>query len=172
MSYQQNQSTCTDQGKVINYLSYDGVSLDSEKESSLSERFFEFKPKQEDYILSYKISWDVITSDVYHLQIGNRVFGVPSTFYVMIGDSYGEIDWIQIDELIGREIECVTLDKNLESWMLYEPKLVDVTKEVFHWPMSSEIIPSVSGSKVILVSSRDQHYCTKDFLIDSFLTSI
>lgn len=156
----------------INFLNVEMNPVDAYDEDSINCMIFEFKPKEEDYLLRQFVTWDVIKAKIFKMKIGNSVFSIPSSFYIMIGDSYGELDWMMVDEMINREVDCVSLDGKMETWDLHQPELVDVREEVVHWPMTQNIIPCESNRNVILLSRKDQFHMTKNFLIDSFLLSV
>jgi len=156
----------------INFLSASMNPIDAYDQDSINEMMFEFKPKEEDYMLRFFMNWDVIETKVFQIKLGNKVYGIPSSFHVMIGDDYGEVDWMQVDEMINREVECVSFDSELESWKLNQPELIGVEEQTLHWPMSQNIIPSHSNGCVILLSRKDQYHMTKNLLIDSFLVSV
>lgn len=157
---------------TINFLSVDMSPIDAFAEDCINEMLFEYKTKEEDYMLRYFMNWDVVKARVFTMRIGSSVFDIPSSFHVMIGDSYGEVDWMMVDEMINREVECVTLGRELETWHLNQPILEDAQDRKFHWPMTQGIIPCESGGRVILLSRKDQYHMTKNLLIDSFLVSV
>lgn len=157
---------------TINFLSADMSPVDATKEDCINGMLFEFKTKEEDYMLRYFINWDIVSARIFHMKIGNNIFSIPSSFHVMIGDLYGEVDWMMVDEMINREVECVTFDSELESWSIDPPELIDVSEEKIYWPMTQNIIPCESDSRIILMSKKDQYHMTKNFLIDSFLVSV
>lgn len=153
----------------MKYLSAENAAIDSRHSDCMKNMLFEFNIDKMDYYLSHKPHWITIDAPVFRMKIGEGVFDIPSGSYVLIGDSNGEIDWIKVDEMIDRDIECVTLDDNMATWNVDVPVLQDYHEDVFYWPMTHHAMPIVSNGRLLLVSTRDQHHRTCDNLVSIFL---
>lgn len=153
----------------MNYLSENATPLDATKRSSIENMIFEFNIEKLDYFLTFKINWQVISTGIYQFKIGDAVFSIPSGHFILIGDDSGELDWIKVDEMAGREIECLTFDKHLSSWAVHTPKLLDYTEGQFFWPATSNAIPIIDNERILIVAERDHYHKTKQHMVDIFL---
>lgn len=154
----------------MNYIGEGDVPIPAENEECASKRLLEFNTdtKKWDFYLTYKIAWDLIEAQMFEMEIGNGKFNIPSGLYVMIGDDYGEIDWIMIDELFSRPLSISTLDTNFKNWGCSEPRATGVYEGSIFWPSTKHIIPVVDNETVILVSEKDQHNRTGAFQVEMF----
>lgn len=153
------------------FIGEEDISVDAFKRDAINHRILEFNTEKKDLFLQFKMSWDVVNADVYHVQVGNTIFMIPTGFYVLIGDSYADFDWILVDEMFNRDIEIVTFGVDMFNWRIEEPNLVDFSNEEFHWPMSKHIIPLQSDSRVIMVSEKDQYHKLKHYQLDMFTSN-
>ena len=133
----------------------------------INKRFFEFSLKSNDYYLHFNAIWDQIKTECYFIKVNNKLtIGVPSGFYIMVSDEYGSIDWIQIDEILGRPLQVACVDPKFSSWSLNTVELVDHSEsEVFFFPNTKNIFPVSDENKLscILISKVDNWSRTKTF---------
>lgn len=127
----------------------------------------EYSPDKRDYFLNFRMMWNQVSGDVYHFNVSQgKSVSIPSGFYLLIGDVYGELDWILIDELIGRPIETALLSEDLNAWSLRILEFESVSQEQIYWPQTKNIIPMCRQGNVILVSDKDQYNKTKNDIIN------
>lgn len=128
----------------------------------------EYSPEKSDYFLNFRMMWHQVNGEVFNFTISQgKQVSIPSGFYVMIGDVYGEIDWILVDELIGRPIEIVILSEDLKAWSLRVLEFDSVNQKTLYWPQTNNVIPLCNNENVILVSNKDQYHKTKNDIINA-----
>ena len=155
----------------MNYIGEEGTTSGLSAEC-ISHRIFEFSVTKKDFFLGYKGAWDVITGPVFVFTLGGSEYTVPSGHHVVIGDDYGDIDFIIIDEVFNRPIELIQLDHHLMNWVVHKPVLVDYKEEVdVYWPMSKNIIPIQDQQRVILLSDRDLYSKFKNDQVEVFTSA-
>ena len=139
-------------------------------EECIENKYFEFIPNKEDYILSYNVSWDEILTDVYQFVIGRETFMIPAGTYLFCGDEYGVTDWILSDEIIGRGIPVFTSNIDMNGWRSHVPQLVNTFPEKFYYPLTKNPIPVTNArGKMTLITSRvDQYHRLGQYDIASF----
>jgi len=153
----------------LNYIGEEDKPVTAFDDSCVNERIMEFSCDKLDFFLTHKIMWDEIRGDVYDVKVGDGVFSVPSGHFVMIGDDYGDFDWIMIDEMFGRPLLTVsTFDMALKNWNIMPLQAQNVHDEVVYWPTTKNIIPIQSNNTVILVSEKDQHLKMQRYQIEVF----
>ncbi len=155
----------------MNFIGERDKAIDAFNRDAINYRILEFNTEKKDLFLQFKMSWDIVTADVYHVQVGNNVFMIPTGFYVLIGDSYADFDWIQVDEMFNRDIEIVTFGIDMLNWRIEHPQLMNFSNEEFHWPMSKHVIPLQENNRVIMVSEKDQYHKLKAFQLDLFTSN-
>lgn len=130
---------------------------------SVASDMLEFKPNELDFFLLRSFSWDDIYAMVYFLKIGNAVFQVPSGLYILLADEYGTVDCMVVDEIIGRDVDILILDKDITTHTNEPAVVLDAKMKRHFWPNSNNIIPIVSECKkaVLLLSRTDQWKTTK-----------
>lgn len=153
----------------MKYIGERNQEVSSSDPTCAEERIFEFSVTKKDFFLGYKGSWDIIVGDVFEFIVKGAVYLVPSKQHIVIGDEYGDIDFIEVDEAFNRPIDFVQLDKDMMNWSIGHPTLVNFhhDMEVF-WPMSKNIIPIQDKEKIILVSDRDHYGKFKDEQVEVF----
>jgi hypothetical protein len=159
---------------LLSFVGESNVSgeLDAGDESIINQRFYEFSLNSEDYFLSLKATWDFIKTEVYHFQVSPTfTVEIPSGFYVMVSDEYGSVDWILVDEIIGRPLQVAMLDTKFSAWSLRDLHHVDhIEEEGIFFPNTKNPIPITdeNNSSCIIISKVDNWGRTKDLLIDTF----
>lgn len=142
----------------MNYVGENAAIVAAKDYDSMMSRIFEFHTEKLDFYLNVKLMWDVIDGMMIDLAVGGGIFSIPSGMYVMIGDEYGEVDWIKVDELIARpDLTVATLDVEFANWGCASASASNVHDGEIYWPSSKHIIPIQSNSIVILVSEKDQY---------------
>lgn len=140
---------------------------------STAAHIYEFSVQKEDYFYNLRMSWENITSPAYELRFGNSVIVVPSGLYVVLCDESGVIDWVLVDEVIGRDMSIMLLSPNMKSWSIQTPVLVEYHEEYeYYLPKTENALPITNQNNdgVIVVSRADQYSLTKDKLVDIFVT--
>lgn len=132
--------------------------------SCVAKEMFEFKTDSMDFFLLRTFAWEEIVSMLYCMRIGNAVFQIPSGLYIVLADEYGTVDSMLVDELIGRDVDVLVLDKGLSAPDNEPAHVVDASMKKHFWPNSNNIIPVLSECKrrVILLSRTDQWKTTKE----------
>jgi hypothetical protein len=157
----------------MNFIDEDMNPVSSKTAGCVDTQIFEFSIEDEDYMLRYQYTWDVIEGDFFNVRIGELSFDIPAGTYILCSCPDGNIDWIMIDELIGRDIQVLTISKNLRTWTLNDIALRDYRKDgKCYFPMSKDKAPIPVTSNdcggIILVSSIDQHNKMKDKTFEIF----
>lgn len=138
--------------------------------------FFEYDIKERDVFLVNKIFWyDSEPVHWYTILIGRRAIELPGHMYIMVGDISSEsVDWVRVDELMGREFSTYTYPSDLspEKWDVQELKVVKIDPEEkpCRLPFSKNILPVMLGSdRAIFISEKDCYKKTKDIPFPYFL---
>lgn len=135
--------------------------------------FYEFSVEKEDYFYNLRFVWEEITGPVYTFKLNDgSILNLPSGVYVIICDEYGVIDWIMVDEIIGRSIDVMVLSKDFKSWSLERLKLVKLNEDVDYFlPNTTNSIPicNEKGNRNVIISRTDQYSHTRDKLVDIFV---
>lgn len=142
------------------------------EKDTMNKSFFHFDMVAEDYFLRRTPMWDEVRTEAYLLQFENSQIWVPSNYYIMVADVYGQVDWICIDEAIGRPMDILILSEDFRSWKLKQLSVIDHDERSnFLWPSTKAAVP-VCGHKneIILLSTYDQHKHTKDKYVDIFVS--
>lgn len=151
------------------YLNETDEGIDWFSPSCPNNNILEYSTDKEDYFLNYRMIWKEVEADFYEMAMGPDVFYIPSGFFVLIGDVFGELDWIMSDELIGRDLDCVILTPELTAWSLHQPILRDMIPNTMYWPNTKNIVPVRSGKSVILLADKDFYHKTKNDLVSALI---
>jgi hypothetical protein len=132
--------------------------------SCVAKEMFEFKTDQSDFFLLRTFSWEEVYSMIYFLKIGNAMFQIPSGLYIVLADEYGTVDSMLVDEIIGRDVDALSFDKNLSTPDNDSITVIDARMKKHFWPNTNNIIPILSECKkrVVLLSRTDQWKTTKE----------
>lgn len=149
----------TDTDKILNWSDRD----------CLSSWVMEFSHEKNDYFLNYRMMWNEVVGDIFTFNIGGELVDLPAGFHVMIGDVYGEVDWISSDEMVNRNVDIVIITKTLDNWSLKPAKFVSVKSGSVLWPKTKNIIPMISTKNVLIVSDKDIYTKTLDLNITDLL---
>jgi len=159
---------------LFRFLTEEDKILSADEENSISEMYYEFNLELEDYFWNRRLEWDLIETKLYIFKLGSsqKIIGIPSGFYVMVGDVLGAVDWILVDEFVGRDLDVLIVKDGFNSWTLEKLELVDEEDGYeFYYPLTKNIIPvaPLNGSQCVLLSKSDRHKDTKDKTVDSFV---
>lgn len=137
----------------------------------IAKEMFEFKSDHMDFFLMRTFSWEEVVSMLYFVRIGNALFQIPSGLYIVLCDDYGTVDCMIFDEVIGRDVELLVLDRELSSPDNERVTIIDAKMKKHFWPNSNNIIPILSECKrkVILLSRTDQWKHTKNMSAYDFV---
>lgn len=158
---------------MFSFINEDDVILYGDDEDSISQYFYEFNLTAEDYFLNRRMEWDLFEARLFIFNLQGKAIGIPSGFYVMVADVMGCVDWIQVDELIGRDLDVLIIAENFASWSLERIELVDEQEKFeFYWPVTKNVLPisPIHGSSSLIVSKTDRYKDTKDKSVDTFVT--
>jgi hypothetical protein len=141
-------------------------------ENCCSKFFYEFNMEKLDYFYVYKAIWDSFSTMNYHFDVGGANICIPSGMYVMISDEYGDIDWIPVDEIIGRDIDLLVINSKYSGWEVIRPRLFDSKSDTVFIPNTKGVIPVTDQkhSKFVLVCRTDQYKNTLGLTADAFTT--
>lgn len=141
-----------------------------QSDDTIEQRLFYFDNDQEDYLLRYHINWNRLGTTFYKIALEGRTYDIPSGTYLLCGCDGGSQDWVTVDELIGKPIEVILINKNFRSWSLAFPKLVDHYEGSCYTPMTKSPIPVMdsTGERVIIISFVEQYHKLKDRDYDIF----
>ncbi len=113
------------------------------------------------FMLSKNEKWSMIFSPAYVVGIGKYKLILPVNFYLMIGDLDAGIDWIRIDEVIGRDFEVFTFASNLESdsWVLRDLRVLDRIDEIgVAYPHTKRpVVVHLGDNAAVMVSIVDNY---------------
>lgn len=126
-------------------------------ETQISGWLTEFSLEKEDYFLNYRLSWKRISGTFYHFRVGDAVVSIPTGFYVLVTEPFGDLDWVQSDELITRELDLFVSNPELNAWTPVPARFFRQTEETIVWPSSKNIIPMVTGDITVLLSEKDMY---------------
>ena len=154
----------------MKYIGEKDKPVPASEESSIQERILEFSHEKLDYFLNYKTYWELIEGTMYNLKVGNSQFVIPLSHYIMIGDEFGETDWILVDELVSRGLDVTMLDIELKKWYNLLPTVVSVEMKSFFWPNTKHIIPIQDNGHVVLVADKDQYQKMNGRAIDAYIS--
>lgn len=138
--------------------------------------FFEYNIKERDVFLVNKLFWyDSDKVHWYTLAIGRRTVELPGHLFIMVADiSSDSVDWIRVDELVGRDFSTFTFSNQLipEKWDLQPIQVLRVHEEEksCQLPFSKNILPVMLGDdRAVFVSENDCYKKTKDIPFPNFL---
>jgi hypothetical protein len=149
---------------MSSFLTVDGKGARLDDLAAVASEIFEFKTDVVDFLLARTFSWQEITSMVYFFKLGNEVFQIPSGMYIVLTDEFGSIDCMMVDEIIGRDVEILCMNAELNNIDNASAEVLDAKNKKHFWPNSNNIIPvtSESGKRVVLLSRVDQFKAVKD----------
>lgn len=120
---------------------------------------WEYVIKEKDFFLTWSSAWQKIRGAAYELCIGKESIVLPANYYLMIGDVYGELDWIKVDEIIGRQFEAFVMSNRFDqdAWQIESVQITDHHDDyVSMFPQTRNPVPVLVGDrKAILVSPVD-----------------
>lgn len=145
----------------MNYMTDTDKVIDWRGDECLGSWILEYSHEKNDYFLNYRMLWNEIDSEIHVYKIGNSIIEIPSDFHIMIGDIYGELDWISSDELINRSVDVVILDREQKNWTLKKASFVAVKQGTVYWPKTKNIIPMNIDEKILIMSDKDVYNRTK-----------
>lgn len=140
-----------------------------DKKGTLGGWLLEFSFEKDDYYLNYRMAWKQVSGILYHFRIGNDELVIPSNFFVMIADVFGELDWIQSDELVSREADILLLDEQQHNWTLRPAEFVRESEGIIYWPTSKNLIPMLTGKNVVVFSEKDVYTKMVDMTISNMI---
>lgn len=129
-------------------------------EDAIDYNYFEFDVKENDFFLKYKPSWQHIKTTGYTVYIDGGETIIPSSFYIMIADIEGSIDYIKIDEIISRPFEAFTVRNDFEKdmWQILPIKITNVDIVDFYFPNTRNLVPiDIQTNRAIMVSQIDMY---------------
>lgn len=127
----------------------------------LNKNFWEYSVKEQDFFLKSQPIWTGANLPAYRVRIGKNTTILPESYYVTIGDYDGGIDFIKMEEVVGREFEVIVFNKTLDadSWIL-EPLTIEGYEDNIQvnipYKNTKNPLPVALGNRyAILVSNVD-----------------
>jgi len=128
---------------------------------------WEYNIKERDFFLCETSSWHRITGTAYHIGIGKDTLIVPANYHVMIADVYGDLDWIKVDEIVGRTFDAFLMTNTLEenAWQIETMEVIDCVEDfIMVYPQTKNPVPVSVGTRFsILVSPADLYNKMSDY---------
>lgn len=115
----------------------------------------EYSYEKNDYFMNYRIMWNEVSGDMYVYRIGKDIIEIPTTFNIMIGDVYGNVDWIPVEELMNRNLDIVVLDTEFRNVSIQNATYITTKKGSVYWPSTPNVIPMQVGDKVVVLTEKD-----------------
>lgn len=121
------------------------------------------------YVLTTTDIWRMVDVPSYSIKIGTNVVDIPANHYIVIADLDRGIDFIRMDEIVGRPFEALTISPQLDGWGIKDFTVVGY-KEDSHipYPENKTIIPILIGNRAILVSSVDHYNKVSSYTFTDF----
>lgn len=139
----------------------------------VNHHHWEYHVESKDFFLEWKPSWQCIKGPSFVFQIGKNRVRVPASYYIMIGDVYGEIDWIKVDETVGRQFEAFIMMGDLESdtWQIESMTVVDFLDDDENmYPHTKNPVPVALGDdKTVLVSPVDLYNRMSQYIFNDII---
>ena len=141
------------------YIGKDDVPLSITSKETCNERIMMYDHKAEDYFLEYCMAWQNVQTPIYTVLLGDKLFNIPSSQYVVCGDVGGDSDVIVFDEIIGRNIAVITIVNGYRKVEWNIPRIISINDNgEFLYPMVSKlpVLYSKCGGGFILMSGSDR----------------
>lgn len=159
---------------MFNYVGEDSKPLSTSDHEIVPKQVFQFDIEKEDYFLRRTCLWSTVTTTVFRVRIGKHIFDIPSGMFILCGCVQGSMDWLTIDEVIGRPIEVFVVDHNFAGWSLCGVVVEDQLTMTCHLPSrKAPIIPAMddTGERVIITSQMDHFNKMKSLDFDAFFVN-
>lgn len=121
--------------------------------------FWIYDADNKDFFLRSSAFWYENVTDAYKMKVGDGIVYVPSGTHIMIGDYGSELDFIKPEEIVGREFDAVTFDRDLSegSWRLSPLQVIGYEKEYtcFYPVINSPVLVLAGEHRTMLVSTLD-----------------
>lgn len=127
---------------------------------STNSPVFTYSLEHSDYLCAQFLMWDRFDGDVYRFVLNDKfAFDIGAGLYIFAGCQSGAVDWLTVDEMLGRDINVFTMHPDVSKWDLLKQRLVDVKTSAWYLPQTKHPFPIVSncGSRIIMASTIDQH---------------
>lgn len=141
-------------------------------QSIVKKYFWMYDIKQRDFFLQRKRNWQQIQSEAYRLVINKSYVDIPVNYYILIGSVYGDLDWIKVDELMGRDFEAFVMSNTLETgtWQIESIQIASYIETMFMYPKTKNPMPVVVGNNhCILISPIDLYNKTSNFIFNDII---
>lgn len=123
--------------------------------------FWEYNATKRRFGLTKQDTWFMIHSDAYRISVGKYMIDLPVNHYLLIGDFDAGLDFIKMDEVIGRDFQVLTFNADLEpdSWQLVDLKILGIKTDFrTAYPQTKKPVAIHLGdNKAIMVSSVDAY---------------
>lgn len=124
------------------YISESNTGLDMTEQSTCEKKILLYDQLVGDYFHEFSFAWNNISTPVYTVVLGDSIYKIPSSAYVMCGEEGGESDLIMFDEVIGRDIHVISIENGLRVAKWYIPRVIDVDADgAYLYPMTNKYVP-------------------------------
>lgn len=153
------------------FIGDDDCALSISDEMTCEERILMFDYRIDDYFLEWSMAWNLIKTPVYTVSLGDRVFKIPSSQYVICGEAGGVTDLIMFDEIIGREIDVLVITNDCRKVEWHIPRIiaVDVEGQLFYPMVQKFVAMSDSENTGFILTSGNDKLSGKTIEYDEFI---
>lgn len=141
------------------FVGEDDIGMDTLCPTTCEKRILLYDHRLEDYFLEYSQAWNTIKTPIYTVLLGDEIFAIPSSLFVVCGDAGGESDLIIFEETIGREIGIICIKNGFRKAEWHVPRVLSVDMEGSTlYPMVNKFVPLTDSEEksVILTIGSDR----------------
>ena len=131
------------------------VGLDTLDAKTCEKRILLYDPTYQDYFLEFSFAWNTISTPIYTVVLGDSIYRIPSSTYVVCGEAGGETDVIMFEEIIGREISMIVVKNGWRVVEWYIPRIIDVdVSGQYLYPMTNKFVTMFDSDKKSVILTR------------------
>ena len=124
------------------FIGENNTGLDMTDQSTCEKKILLYDQTIGDYFHEFSFAWNNISTPVYTVVLGDSIYKIPSSAYVMCGEEGGGSDLIMFDEVIGRDIHVICIENGLRVAKWYIPRVIDVDVDgAYLYPMTNKYVP-------------------------------
>lgn len=141
------------------YAGTDNQKLSTTEVATCEKRILIYDHREEDYFLEYINAWNTVTTPIYTVLLGEEIYLIPSSTYIVCGDAGGSTDIIIFDEIIGREIPILVVMNDCRKLEWYIPRILSVDNSgKLLYPMTTCLVPMLSniGQSMVITGGSER----------------
>lgn len=141
------------------YAGADDQKLSTTLVDTCEKRILVYDYREEDYFLEFINAWNSITTPIYTVLLGEEIYLIPSSTYIVCGDAGGSTDIIIFDEIIGREIPILTVMNDCRKLEWHIPRILAVDNSgKLLYPMINCLVPMLSniGQSMVITGGSER----------------